>query len=69
MQNSFAPRGGFALRKTPSHRQRVLRHRLMAVAAIVALAFASGLIGFATRQPAGVSVEAQTGPLSYYPSQ
>ena len=70
MRSSFVSRSGFVLAKTPSHRQQVARRRLVVVAAVLALALASGLIGSLTTRPNAEPVgQAHTGPFSYFPSE
>jgi hypothetical protein len=69
MRSSFAPRGGFALLKTPNYRQQAARRRLMAVCTVLALALASGLIGTLTAPKGEVAAKVVTGPFSYFPHQ
>jgi hypothetical protein len=69
MRSGFAPRGGFALLKTPNYRQQAARRRLMAVCAVLALALASGLIGTMTAPKGEAPVKVTTGPFSYFPHQ
>ncbi|MCR5877791.1 hypothetical protein [Phenylobacterium sp. J367] len=70
MRNSFAPRGGFVLAKTPSYRQLALRRRLLVVVAVAGLALASGVIGSLTAQPERAdSDRPYVGPSSYFPSE
>lgn len=66
MRSSFAPARGLQLLKTPSHRQRVARRRMVVACAMLALALASGLVGTlsADRQD-----PARTGPFSYFESE
>lgn len=69
----FAHQAGFSLMKTPSHRQQVMRRRLMIVCTVLGLALASGLIGSLSgpRSDLGDEVVAKitTGPFSYFPHQ
>ncbi|RAK59797.1 hypothetical protein DJ021_08265 [Phenylobacterium hankyongense] len=69
MRGFYAPRGGFTLMKTPSHRQQVSRRRLMVVCTVLAMAMVSGLIGSMTHPHAPVSAAPATGPFSYFPSE
>lgn len=69
MRSSFAPRGGFALMKSPNYRHQVARRRLMALCAVLGLALASGLIGSLTAPKGEVMAQASTGPFSYFPHQ
>lgn len=69
MRSSFAPRGGFALSKTPNYRQQALRRRLMVVCAILGLALAAGVIGTLTAPKGQVVAQISTGPFSYFPHQ
>lgn len=69
MRSSFAPRGGFVLAKTPSHRQQQLKRRLLAVAAFLGLALVSGAIGTISNSQGEGANKAHTGPFSYFPSE
>ena len=70
MRSSFAPRGGgFELMKTPTHRQQVVRRRLLVICSMLALALASGLIGTLTHPQDPATATAYTGPFSYFPSE
>jgi hypothetical protein len=70
MRNTFAPRGGFVLAKTPSYRQQVARRRLLVVCAIVGLALTSGVIGsLSARHDPLASGRPYLGPSSYFPSE
>jgi hypothetical protein len=69
MRQSFAPRGGFALVKSPSVREQSRRRRLLAICGVVALAVASGVIGSLTASGRPSTGQAHTGPFSYFPSQ
>ena len=68
MRSSFTVRTGLKLARTPSARQLAFRRRLGALAAIVALALISGLLGVFTVPQSPIQPTHQTGPFSYFPS-
>lgn len=69
MRSSFSATTGLQLLKTPNHRQRVGRRRLMVVCAMLGLALASGVIGALTHPQPDQVATGQTGPFSYFPSE
>jgi len=69
MRNTFAPRHGLVLLKTPNHRQKALQRRLTVVCGLLALALASSLIGSMTHPKGEPLGRPHTGPFSYFPSE
>ena len=69
MRDSFAPRGGFVLIKSPNVRQQAARRRVLVAAGVLALAVASGVVGVLSHPPAEAIGKAHTGPFSYFPSE
>lgn len=69
MRDTYAPRSGPVLIKTPSHRQRMLQRRVGVVCGLLALALASGLIGSLAHPRGEAPGRPQTGPFSYFPAE
>ena len=65
----FAPRGGFALVKSPNARQQAARRRIATAAGVFALALVSGVIGVLAPPHAEAVGRPHTGPFSYFPSE
>jgi hypothetical protein len=68
MRSSFTAQTGLKLARTPSAREQSLRRRLFALAAILALALVSGLLGVFTVPHGPIEPASRTGPFSYFPS-
>lgn len=67
IRGNEAPHGGVVLFTAPSQRQRQARRRSTAVAVILGIAFAGGLIGqLSTAHDASRPVP--PGPFSYFPN-
>jgi hypothetical protein len=69
MRSTFDSRSGFVLVRTPSYRQQQLRRRLAVVSGLLALAFASALVGAASTPRPDPAARSATGPFSYFPSE
>jgi hypothetical protein len=68
MRSSFTTQTGLKLARTPTAREQSLRRRLLALAAILALALVSGLLGVFTVPNGPIEPASRTGPFSYFPS-
>ena len=68
MRSSLIANSGLKLARTPSVRELAQRRRLAVLAAVAALALASGLVGVLTSPGPSVDAAAPTGPFSYFPS-
>ena len=68
MRSSFSSDIGLKLTRTPSARQMAYRRRLTALAVVVALGMAGGLLGVFATTNAQIESAGRIGPFSYFPS-
>jgi hypothetical protein len=69
MRESFVPRGGFVLIKSPNARHQAARRRALVACAVLALALVSGVLGAIGHPRSAPLGKAHTGPFSYFPSE
>ena len=68
MRSSMIATSRLKLARTPSVREVAQRRLLAALAAVAALALASGLVGYLTNSGTPADAAQRTGPFSYFPS-
>jgi hypothetical protein len=69
MRDSYVPRGGFVLIKSPNARHQAARRRALVICGVLALALASGVIGAIGHPRPTPLGKPHTGPFSYVPSE